>query len=132
MLKSFLIADLHVGIDFWKHIQGKDPSILADVLAQAESLKVVKRSLIENKKTDVQENQKGKEKRRDRSQSDDYCRNVRSPTQVNATSTRREWSPPSSYDGRHGSYTPLVASSEHIIQVNKNNGYFESKTHYQH
>ncbi|KAK1404812.1 hypothetical protein POM88_004417 [Heracleum sosnowskyi] len=35
-LKSFLIAGLQVGTNFWKHLQGKDPSTLADLFAQAE------------------------------------------------------------------------------------------------
>ncbi|XP_074359606.1 uncharacterized protein LOC141699620 [Apium graveolens] len=46
----------------------------------------------------------------------------RSPNRVNATTTRREWSPPSSYDHRASRYTPLAASIEHIFQVNKNRG----------
>ncbi|KAL8155584.1 hypothetical protein AgCh_000826 [Apium graveolens] len=40
-LKILLIAGLRVGTDFWKHLQGKDPLSLADVLAQAESFKAI-------------------------------------------------------------------------------------------
>ncbi|XP_074336100.1 uncharacterized protein LOC141673268 [Apium graveolens] len=35
-LKILLIAGLRVGTDFWKHLQGKDPVSLADVLAQVK------------------------------------------------------------------------------------------------
>ncbi|XP_074362766.1 uncharacterized protein LOC141703051 [Apium graveolens] len=44
-LKSFLIAGLRVGSDFWKHLQGKDPATLADVFALAESFKAIEQSL---------------------------------------------------------------------------------------
>ncbi|XP_074324015.1 uncharacterized protein LOC141660935 [Apium graveolens] len=38
--------------------------------------------------------------------------------------TRREWSPHSSYDHRASRYTPLAASIEHIFEVQKNRGLF--------
>ncbi|XP_074351855.1 uncharacterized protein LOC141691003 [Apium graveolens] len=78
-LKILLIAGLRVGTDFWKHLQGKDPVSLADVLAQAESFKAIEQSLTETKKNDNTHNSKGRAKRRDRSLSPDYRRNVRSP-----------------------------------------------------
>ncbi|XP_074359969.1 uncharacterized protein LOC141700091 [Apium graveolens] len=93
-LKILLIAGLRVGTDFWKHLQGKDPVSLADVLAQAESFKA------ETRKNDNTHNSKGRTKRRDRSVSPDYRRNARSPNKVNAVSTRREWSLPSNYERR--------------------------------
>ncbi|XP_074352595.1 uncharacterized protein LOC141691735 [Apium graveolens] len=66
-LKILLIAGLRVGTDFWKHLQGKDPVSLADVLAQAESFKAIEQSLAETKKNDNTYNCKGRSKRRDRS-----------------------------------------------------------------
>ncbi|XP_074356818.1 uncharacterized protein LOC141696593 [Apium graveolens] len=66
-LKILLIAGLRVGTDFWKHLQGKDPVSLADVLAQAESFKAIEQSLAETKKNDDTYNSKGRSKRRDRS-----------------------------------------------------------------
>ncbi|XP_074324376.1 uncharacterized protein LOC141661291 [Apium graveolens] len=50
-LKSFLIAGLRVGSDFWKHLQGKDPATLADVFALAESFKAIEQSLAEVQST---------------------------------------------------------------------------------
>ncbi|XP_074378132.1 uncharacterized protein LOC141719650 [Apium graveolens] len=44
-LKSFLIAGLKVGSDFWKHLQGKDLATMVDVLAQEESFRDVEQSL---------------------------------------------------------------------------------------
>ncbi|XP_074378337.1 uncharacterized protein LOC141719870 [Apium graveolens] len=49
VLKSFLIAGLRVGLDFWKHLQGKDPATLTDVFALAESFKTIEQSLAELK-----------------------------------------------------------------------------------
>ena len=40
-LKNFLIAGLKVGTDFWKHLQGKDPSNLSELYAAAESFKKI-------------------------------------------------------------------------------------------
>ena len=40
---------------------------------------------------------------------------------MNATNTRREWSPPSNYES---TYTPLAASIEHIFETYKNKGLF--------
>ncbi|XP_074337018.1 uncharacterized protein LOC141674193 [Apium graveolens] len=115
-LKILLIAGLRVGTDFWKHLQGKDPVSLADVLAQAESFKAIEQSLAETKKNDNTHNSKGRSKRRDRSLSPDYRRNARSPNKVNAVSSRREWSPPSNYERRVNNYTPLAASIDHIFE----------------
>ncbi|XP_074355656.1 uncharacterized protein LOC141695297 [Apium graveolens] len=115
-LKILLIAGLRVGTDFWKHLQGKDPVSLADVLAQAESFKAIEQSLVETKKNDNTHNSKGRSKRRDRSLSPDYRRNARSPNRVNTVSSRREWSPPSNYERRVSNYTPLAASIDHIFE----------------
>ncbi|KAL8148773.1 hypothetical protein AgCh_005948 [Apium graveolens] len=115
-LKILLIAGLRIGTDFWKHLQGKDPVSLADVLAQAESFKAIEQSLAETKKNDNTYNSKGRSKRRDRSLSPDYRRNARSPNRVNAMSSRREWSPPSNYERRVNNYTPLAASIDHIFE----------------
>ncbi|XP_074353065.1 uncharacterized protein LOC141692233 [Apium graveolens] len=115
-LKILLIARLRVGTDFWKHLQGKDPVSLADVLAQAESFKAIEQSLAETKKNDNTHNSKGRSKRRDRSLSPDYRRNARSPNRVNTVSSRREWSPPSNYERRVSNYTPLAASIDHIFE----------------
>ncbi|XP_074346814.1 uncharacterized protein LOC141685617 [Apium graveolens] len=46
-LKSFVIAGLRVGSDFWKHLQGKDPAILEDIFALAESFKTIEQCLAE-------------------------------------------------------------------------------------
>ncbi|XP_074351431.1 uncharacterized protein LOC141690538 [Apium graveolens] len=121
-LKILLIARLRVGTDFWKHLQGKDPVSLADVLAQAESFKAIEQSLAETKKNDNTYNSKGRSKRRDRSVSPDYRRNARSPNRVNAVSSRREWSPPSNYERRVSNYTPLAASIDHIFEVKRRRG----------
>ncbi|XP_074327506.1 uncharacterized protein LOC141665419 [Apium graveolens] len=74
-LKILLIAGLRVGTDFWKHLQGKDPVSLADVLAQAESFKVIEQSLAETRKNHNTNNSKGRAKGRDRSSRDKkkYC-----------------------------------------------------------
>ncbi|XP_074368281.1 uncharacterized protein LOC141708514 [Apium graveolens] len=118
-LKILLIAGLRVGTDFWKHLQGKDPVSLADVLAQAESFKAIEQSLAETKKNDNTHNSKGRSKRRDISLSPDYRRNARSPNRVNTVSSRREWSPPSNYERRVSNYTPLAASIDHIFEVKR-------------
>ncbi|XP_074346642.1 uncharacterized protein LOC141685441 [Apium graveolens] len=99
-LKILLIAGLRVGTDFWKCLLGKDPVLLADVLAQEESFKAIEQSLDEIKKNDSAHNSKGRAKRRDRYVSLDYQRNARSPNRVNTLNTRREWSPPSNYERR--------------------------------
>ncbi|XP_074352368.1 uncharacterized protein LOC141691537 [Apium graveolens] len=122
-LKIFLIAGLRVVSDFWKHLQGKDPATLADVFALAESFKAIEQSLAEVQPTS-QASQRSKARKRGRSPSPRYRRSSRSPNRVNTTTTRREWSPPSSYDHRASRYTPLVASIEHIFEVNKNKGLF--------
>ncbi|XP_074342148.1 uncharacterized protein LOC141679583 [Apium graveolens] len=122
-LKSFLIAGLRIGSDFWKHLQGKDPATLADVFALAESFKAIEQSLAEVQPTS-QSSQRSKGRKRDRSPSPRYRRSSRSPDRVNTASTRRGWSPPSNYDYRTSRYTPLVASIEHIYEVNKNKGLF--------
>ena len=62
-LKSFLIAGMQVGTDFWKHLQGKDLSTLAELYAQAEPYKRVEQSLVENKKVDSTTPSKYKTKR---------------------------------------------------------------------
>ncbi|XP_074342252.1 uncharacterized protein LOC141679734 [Apium graveolens] len=67
-LKSFLIAGLRVGSDFWKHLQGKDPATLADVFALAESFKAIEQSLAEVQPTS-QSSQRNKARKRDRSPS---------------------------------------------------------------
>ncbi|XP_074350121.1 uncharacterized protein LOC141689665 [Apium graveolens] len=110
-LKILLIAGLRVGTDFWKHLQGKDPVSLADVLAQAESFKAIEQSLAEIKKNDNTHNSKGRAKRRDRSASPDYQRNARSPNR------------------RVSNYTPLEASIDHIFEVNKDRGIFKKPDH---
>ncbi|XP_074328326.1 uncharacterized protein LOC141666231 [Apium graveolens] len=69
-LKIILIAGLRMGTDFWKHLQGKDPVSLADVLAQAESFKAIEQSLNETRKNDNTNNSKGQAKRRDKKK---YC-----------------------------------------------------------
>ncbi|XP_074326858.1 uncharacterized protein LOC141664805 [Apium graveolens] len=122
-LKSFLIAGLRVGSDFWKYLQGKDPATLADVFALAESFKAIEQSLAEVQPTS-QSSQRSKSRKRDRSPSPRYRRSSRSPDRVNTANTRRGWSPPSNYDYRTSRYTPLVASIEHIFEVNKNRGLF--------
>ncbi|XP_074377457.1 uncharacterized protein LOC141718978 [Apium graveolens] len=122
-LKSFLIAGLRVGSDFWKHLQEKDPATLADVFALAESFKAIEQSLAEMQLTS-QSSQRSKGRKRDRSPSPRYRRSGRSPDRVNIASTRRGWSPPSNYDYRTSRYTPLVTSIEHIYEVNKNKGLF--------
>ncbi|XP_074374149.1 uncharacterized protein LOC141714533 [Apium graveolens] len=99
VLKSFLIAGLRVGSDFWKHLQGKDPATLADVFALAESFKAIEQSLVEVQPTS-QASQRSKARKKDISPSPRYRRSSRSPNRVNAMTTRREWSPPSSYDYR--------------------------------
>ncbi|XP_074347037.1 uncharacterized protein LOC141685858 [Apium graveolens] len=124
-LKILLIAGLRVGTDLRKHLQGKDPVSLADVLAQAESFKAIEQSLDETKKNDSTHNSKGRAKRRDISVSPDYRRNARSPNRVNTLNTRREWSPPSNYERRISNYTPLAASIDHIFEVNKDRGIFK-------
>ncbi|KAK1352793.1 hypothetical protein POM88_052631 [Heracleum sosnowskyi] len=125
-LKSFLIAGLQVGTDFWKHLQGKDPATLADLFAQAEYFKIVEQSLVDNKKSDSQGKGKGS-KRKDRSPSPDYRRRGYSPNRVNVANARRGWTPPD-YDRLNryqtGSYT-LAASVEHIFEVNKDKGLFK-------
>ncbi|XP_074327063.1 uncharacterized protein LOC141665004 [Apium graveolens] len=78
-LKILLIAGLCVGTDFWKHLQGKDPISLADVLAQAEFFKAIEQSLAETKKNDNTHNSKGRAKRINRFVSPDYQRNAQSP-----------------------------------------------------
>ncbi|XP_074342665.1 uncharacterized protein LOC141680298 [Apium graveolens] len=120
-LKILLIDGLRVGTDFWKHLQGNDLVSLADVLAQAESFKVIER----NKKNDNTHNSKGRAKRRDRFMSPDYRRSVRSPNKVNVVNTRRECSPQSNYERRVSNYTPLAASIDHIFKVNKDRGIFK-------
>ncbi|XP_074376857.1 uncharacterized protein LOC141718373 [Apium graveolens] len=122
-LKSFLIAGLRVGSDFWKHLQGKDPATLADVFALAESFKAIEQSLAEVQPA-VHASQRNKARKRDRSPSPRYKRSSRSPKRVNTMTTRREWSPPSKYDYRTSRYMPLAASIEHIFEVNKNRGLF--------
>ncbi|XP_074346599.1 uncharacterized protein LOC141685395 [Apium graveolens] len=122
-LKSFLIAGLRVGSDFWKHLLGKDPTTLADVFALAESFKAIEQSLAEVQPTS-QSSQRSKGRKRDRSPSPRYRRSSRSPDRVNTASTRRGWSPPLNYDYWTSRYTPLVTSIEHIYEVNKNKGLF--------
>ncbi|XP_074375206.1 uncharacterized protein LOC141716962 [Apium graveolens] len=100
ILKILLIAGLRVGTDFWKHLQGKDPVLLANVLAQEESFKAIEQSLAETKKNDNTHNSKGRAKKRDRSLSPHYRRNARIPNRVNTVNTRKEWSPPSNYKRR--------------------------------
>ncbi|XP_074322958.1 uncharacterized protein LOC141659920 [Apium graveolens] len=114
-LKSFLIAGLRVGSDFWKLLQGKDPATLADVFALAESFKAIEQSLAEVQPT-TQASQRNKARKKDRSPSPRYRRSSRSPNRVNATITRREWSPPLSYDYGTSRYTPLATSIEHIFE----------------
>ncbi|XP_074373772.1 uncharacterized protein LOC141714133 [Apium graveolens] len=124
-LKILLIAGLRVGTDFWKHLQGKDPVSLADVLTQAESFKAIEQLLAETKKNDNIPNSKGRAKRRDRSVSPDYRRNARTPNRMNTVDTQREWIPPSNYERRVSNYTPLAASIDHIFEVNKDRGIFK-------
>ncbi|XP_074327327.1 uncharacterized protein LOC141665247 [Apium graveolens] len=124
-LKILLIAGLRVGTDFWKHLQGKDPVSLADVLAQAESFKAIEQSLAETKKNNNTHNSKGRTKRRDRSLSPDYRQNSRSPNRVNTVNTRREWSPPSNYKRRVSNYTPLAASIDHIFESRDKKKYYD-------
>ncbi|XP_074346775.1 uncharacterized protein LOC141685582 [Apium graveolens] len=125
MLKILLIAGLHMGTDFWKYLQGKDPLSLDDVLVQAASFKAIEQSLAETRKNDNTHNSKGRAKRRDRSASPEYRRNARSPNRVNAVNVRREWNPQSNYEKRVSNYTPLAASIDHIFEVNKDRGIFK-------
>lgn len=118
-LKSFLIAGLRVGTDFWKHLQGKNPTTLADLFQQAEYYKMVEQSLADNKKSELQSSSKGRNKRK--SLSPDRRGRGRSPNQVNATGDRRRWEPPSSYDKGN---TRLAASIEHIYEVTKDRGLY--------
>ncbi|XP_074378162.1 uncharacterized protein LOC141719683 [Apium graveolens] len=98
--------------------------------ATDETLKIlliaaIEQSLAEIKKNDNTHNSKGRAKRSDRSVSPDYLRNARSPNRVNTVNTRREWIPPSNYEKRVNNYTPLVASIDHIFEVNKDKGIFK-------
>lgn len=88
-LKSFLIAGLRIGTDFWKHLQGKSPATLAELYAAAEPYKKVEQSLAENNKEDTQGKNKGKAKRKDRSPSPPPKGRARSPNRVNMTTERR-------------------------------------------
>ncbi|XP_074336076.1 uncharacterized protein LOC141673245 [Apium graveolens] len=63
-LKILLIAGMRVRIVFWKHLQGKDPVSLADVLAQAESFKAIEQSLSETKKNDNTRNSKSRDNKK--------------------------------------------------------------------
>ncbi|XP_074347295.1 uncharacterized protein LOC141686137 [Apium graveolens] len=103
--------------------KGKDPDTLADVFALAESFKAIEQSLEEVQQT-LQTSQRGRARKRDRSPSPRYRRSSRSPSRINATIVRSEWSPPSIYNNRTSGYTPLAASIEHIFEVNKNRGLF--------
>ncbi|XP_074350574.1 uncharacterized protein LOC141689939 [Apium graveolens] len=122
-LKSFLIAGLRVSSEFWKHLQGKDPTTLVDVFALAESIKAIEQSLAEVQLV-THASQRSKARRRDRAPSPRYRRSSRSLNMVNPTTTRREWSISSNYDYRTTQYTPLATSIEHIFEVNKNRGLF--------
>ncbi|XP_074377549.1 uncharacterized protein LOC141719065 [Apium graveolens] len=122
-LKIFLIARLRVGLDFWKYLQGKDPTTIVVVFALAESFKSIEQSLAEVQPTS-QTSQGGRARKRDRYPSPRYRRSIRILNRVNAITVRREWSPPSSYDSRTSGYTPLATSIEHIFEVNKNRGLF--------
>ena len=104
-----------MGTDFWKHLQGKDPSTLAELYAQAEPYKRVEQSLVENKKVDSTTPSKYKSKKRERSPSPENRGRGRSPNRVNVANTKRNWSPPPSYE----TYTPLTASLAHIYELNK-------------
>ena len=120
-LKSFLIAGMQVGIDLWKHLQGKDPSTLAELYAQDEPYKRVEQSLVENKKVDSTKTSKYKNKKREKSPSPENRGRGRSPKRVNVENTKRNWSPPSSYE----TYTPLTAPLIHIFELNKGKTIFK-------
>ncbi|XP_017239880.1 uncharacterized protein LOC108212671 [Daucus carota subsp. sativus] len=115
-LKNFLITGLKVSTDFWKHLQGKDPSNLSELYAAAESFKKVEQSLAENQK----EIAKSRGKRKDHTPSLEPKGRGRSPARIHMASDRRNWSPPR----QPGTYTPLVASAEHIYAVTKDKAPF--------
>ena len=104
-----------MGTDFWKHLQGKDPSTLVELYAQAEPYKRVEQSLVENKKVDSTTPSKYKNKKRERSPSPENRGRRRSPNRVNVANTKRKWSPTPSYK----TYTPLTAPLVHIFKLNK-------------
>nr|XP_017228021.1 PREDICTED: uncharacterized protein LOC108203549 [Daucus carota subsp. sativus] len=105
--KNFPIAGLKVGTDFWKHLQGKDPSNLSELYAAAESFKKVEQSLAENQK----EMAKSRGKRKDHTPSPEPKGRGRSPARIHMASDRRSWSPPRQ-------------SAEHIYAVTKDKAPF--------
>ncbi|XP_063942758.1 uncharacterized protein LOC135150401 [Daucus carota subsp. sativus] len=121
-LKSFLVAGLRVGTDFWKHLQGNDPKSLADLYARAEAYKNVEQSLDESRKND-RSPVKARQKRRDRSPSPEQRGRRRSPNRVNTT-YKRNYTPPRDHEERGDRWTSLAAPIDHICEVNRDKGLF--------
>ncbi|XP_074374327.1 uncharacterized protein LOC141714725 [Apium graveolens] len=96
----------------------------AEYTSVRESFKAIELSLAEVQPTS-QTSQRGRARKRDRSLSSRYRISSRILSRVNATTVRREWSPPSSYDSRMSGYTPLAMSIEHIFESKDKKKYYE-------
>ncbi|KAK1399685.1 hypothetical protein POM88_009548 [Heracleum sosnowskyi] len=147
--KNFLIAGVKPGTEFWKELQSREPTTLADFYAKAERHKVVEQSL-ENLKKDNASRDWNRNKKnmsyspKDRSYNkrttynttsadgQDSGKEVRTaPLSVNTTSSKRtvEYKYPSSKGSmRYSEYTPLAAPVEHIFEVGDKSGMFKKPT----
>ena len=76
---------------------------------------------MENKKLDFTTPSKYKNKKRERSLSPENGGLGRSPNRVNLANTKRNWSPPPSYE----TYTPLIVPLIHIFELNKGKAIFK-------
>ena len=127
-VKNFLIAGLKEGTKFWKHLQAQTPSTLADFYAQAEPFKWVEKSMQELKKSggSSSSNSRGKGSKRKKSWSPRRSDRRRSESPRRDRNTR-ERSPQRerTVDRKEHTYTPLVASIEHIYAINANKGMFK-------
>ncbi|KAK1356398.1 hypothetical protein POM88_049654 [Heracleum sosnowskyi] len=143
--KNFLIAGVKPGTEFWKELQSREPTTLADFYAKAERHKVVEQSL-ENLKKDNASRDWSRNKRnrsyspKERNYSKLTTYNTASadgrdaskeaktaPLSVNTTGSKRtvEYKYPSSKGSRrYSEYTPLAAPVEHIFEIGDKSGMF--------
>ncbi|XP_074336451.1 uncharacterized protein LOC141673597 [Apium graveolens] len=127
-VKKKLIVGLREGTKFWKHMQAKTPFTLADFHAQAEPFMWIEKSMHDLKKSGGSNNNNNKGRGSKRKMSWSPKRNDRgrseSPRRDRNT---RDRSPQRGRmrDRREPTYTPLVASIEHIYDVNSIKGMFK-------
>lgn len=121
---------MRIGTDFWKELQRRKPPTLASLYLLAELYKRDEEALASITRHDANSSKSSRQRKRDRSPSPrKEKKNTVNARDVRLVSEEPNSPPRQASPVRRRSgidhYTPLVASIEHIFEVNKKTGIFK-------